>query len=169
MAEKNIENVLMSKEELLKMRTSMIHSLADKKVHLERSYIYLESGNLKNFCDTYRKSFLVHTAGYLFLASLLGIMVTLGYVDPGINTALSYFIGFATSAIVILAAMVVACMSEVRTRTSIERSSIELYEAQIDTESSWLATIDNIIGIANNDSEKEVDRFIKEKIASGDL
>lgn len=171
MAEKNIniENVLVPKNELLKMRTSIIHSLADKKIHLEHSNAYLENGNRKNFCNTYGKSFYVHAAVYLLLASLLGIMATWGFPDSGINSVRSCFVGLATGAIMILVVMAIASISEVLTRNSVERSNIELYDAQIDTAHSWLATVDSIIGVTDKSSEKEVNRLIIKKKSSSDF
>lgn len=163
MTEKNIENVSVSKERLLQVRSAIIDRLAAKKLMVQSSDAYLWKGTLHNFWEVFKKSIFTRGAGYLLFASIFGIIAVLWDGIPALNLTLFIFIGSATGALIAMGVTAIVCMSEVKAKERVERMESSSAQTDFSAIRKWLSYLDEMLGIDYETSSEEIDKLVEEK------
>ena len=163
MTEKNIENVSVSKERLLQVRSAIINRLAAKKLMVQSSDAYLWKGTPRHFWEVFKKSIFTRGAGYLLFASIFGIIAVLWYGSPALNPTLFIFIGSATGALITMGITAIVCMSEVKAKERVERMKNSSTQTDFSAIRKWLSYLDEMLGIDYETSSEEIDKLVEEK------
>lgn len=163
MTEKNIENVSVSKERLLQVRSAMIDRLAAKKLMVQSSDAYLWKGAPRNFWEVFKKSIFTRGAGYLLFVSIFGIIAVLLDGSPALNPTLFIFIGSAIGALITMGITAIVCMSEVKAKERVERMKSSSAQTDFSAIRKWLSYLDEMLGIDYETSSEEIDKLVEEK------
>lgn len=163
MTEKNIENVSVSKERLLQVRSAIINRLAAKKLMVQSSDAYLWKGTPYNLWEVFKKSIFTRGAGYLLFASIFGIIAVLWDGISALNLTLFIFIGSATGALITMGVTAIVCMSEVKAKERVERMKSSSAQTDFSAIRKWLSYLDEMLGIDYETSSEEIDKLVEEK------
>ena len=165
MAEKDVKDILVSKESMLALRSAIMNSLADKKIRIAQDEAYLSEGNFKSFCKIFRKSLFARGAGYVLLASIAGIVALLWNSDLALRSTLIFFIGLAVGSIMVMGIVAVVSAAEATSRMAAARSRVRDYSLENGAMHGYLKIINGALGIDGVSSDEELTALIRNKMA----